>query len=108
MIFPYHSWKPLCVAEVHQLFRNAPFRWGLAGGYAVEQFLGTSIREHGDIDIIIYRDDQHHLHQWLTTWSFYAADPPGTLRPWKATEWLPLAFMIFGGTKPMPKRGNSR
>ena len=88
MLFPYHAWKPLSVAEVRHMFRNAPFPWGLAGGYAVEQFLATSIREHGDIDIIIYRDDQHHLHDWLTNWSLYAADPPGTLRAWGATEWL--------------------
>ena len=61
MIFPYETWKSLSVAEVQLLFREAPFPWGLAGGYAIEQFLGASIREHGDIDIIVFRDDQQHL-----------------------------------------------
>ncbi len=92
MTFPYSHWNPLSVAEVHQLFRDAPFRWGLAGGYAVEQFLGTSIRKHGDIDIIVFRDDQHQLHQWLTGWLLYAADPPGTLRIWSRSEWLPASI----------------
>jgi hypothetical protein len=86
--FPYTLWEPLSVAEVQQLFRGAPFAWGLAGGYAVEQFLGTSIRTHADIDIVVFRDEQHQLYQWLSDWRLYAADPPGTLRLWNATEWL--------------------
>ena len=88
MIFPYDSWNPLSVTEIDHLFRNAPFKWGLAGGYAVEQFLGTSIRKHSDIDIIVFRNDQYRLYQWLTNWALYAADPPGTLRAWQPTEWL--------------------
>src|SRR5690242_11875365 len=87
-MFPYDHWNPLSVAAVQQLFRNAPFRWGIAGGYAVEQFLGTGIRDHGDIDIILFRDDQRSLRTWLPSWHFYAADPPGTLRRWDASEWL--------------------
>jgi len=86
--FPFDHWTPLSVAAVHHLFHNAPFRWGLAGGYAVEQFLGMSIRAHDDIDIVIFRDDQHQLHHWLIGWRLYAADPPGTLRVWSASEWL--------------------
>jgi hypothetical protein len=97
MMFPYDSWTPLSVAEVCQLFRNAPFPWGLAGGYAVEQFLGTSIREHSDMDIIVFRDDQHRLQEWLTRWSLYAADPPGTLRPWNPDEWLPRGIHDIWG-----------
>jgi hypothetical protein len=97
MIFPYSHWKPLSVTEVQQLFTNAPFRWGLAGGYAVEQFLGTAIRPHSDIDVLIYREDQQQLHQWLTGWCLYAADPPGTLRPWNAQEWLALGIHDIWG-----------
>jgi hypothetical protein len=88
MTFPYTLWNPLSVAEVQYIFRNAPFAWGLAGGYAVEQFLGTPIRAHGDIDIVVFRDDQRQLYQWLNDWQLFAADPPGTLRLWAATEWL--------------------
>ena len=58
MTFPYTLWKPLSVAEVEHLFRDAPFAWGLAGGYAIEQFLGSSIRPHDDIDIVVFREDQ--------------------------------------------------
>ncbi|MEP7187668.1 MAG: hypothetical protein ABI901_00595, partial [Roseiflexaceae bacterium] len=87
-MFPYDHWNPLSVAAVQHLFHDAPFRWGIAGGYAVEQFLGTAIRDHNDIDIILFRDDQQALHTWLSGWHVYAADPPGTLREWNASEWL--------------------
>ena len=88
MTFPYTRWTPLSVTEVAALFRDAPFPWGLAGGYAVEQFLGTSIRAHDDIDIVVFRDDQHQLYRWLGEWRLFAADPPGTLRPWNRGEYL--------------------
>jgi hypothetical protein len=85
---PYNTWQPLSVAEVTTLFADAPFSWGLAGGYAVEQFLGTAIREHDDIDIVIFRDEQHQVQHWLADWLLYAADPPGTLRLWSPDEYL--------------------
>jgi len=97
MAFPYHHWHPLSVAEVQQLFHNAPFAWGLAGGYAVEQFLGITLRRHNDIDIIVFRDDQHQVHQWLAAWRLYAADPPGTLRAWMPTEWLTIGIHDIWG-----------
>ncbi len=88
---PYARWLPLSVEDVVVLFRNAPFQWGLAGGYAIEQFLGTSIRPHSDIDITVFRDEQLKLQRWLVNWQLYVADPPGTLRPWLEGEDL-----IFG------------
>lgn len=97
MIFPYTLWKPLSVTEVQKLFRDSPFAWGLAGGYAVEQFLGTSIRAHDDIDIIVFRDDQHGLYQSLNDWCLYAADPPGTLRLWNENEWLGVGIHDIWG-----------
>ncbi len=65
---PYTRWELLSIAEVVQLFAHAPFTWGLAGGYAIEQFLGKAIREHGDIDVIVYRDEQLLLQSWLSGW----------------------------------------
>jgi aminoglycoside-2''-adenylyltransferase len=85
---PFSQWQPLRVDEIKQLFTKAPFAWGLAGGYAIEQFLGKSIREHGDIDIVVFRDNQIQVQRWLSDWQLYAADPPGTLRPWITDEYL--------------------
>jgi hypothetical protein len=87
---PTNRWHPLSVKEVLNLFADAPFQWALAGGYAIEQFLRGSIRDHGDIDIIVFRDEQQHLHDWLHDWHLYAADPPGSLRAWNKGEYLPI------------------
>lgn len=85
---PYDRWEPLLVAELVASLRGAPFTWGLAGGYAVEQFLGRPIRAHDDIDIVVFRDQQLRAQEWLAGWELYAADPPGSLRPWRAGEQL--------------------
>lgn len=86
---PEDRWQPLSVVETIALFVHAPFKWGLAGGHAIEQFLGRGHRAHGDIDIIVFRDEQLALQQWLAAnWSLYASDPPGTLRRWLPDEFL--------------------
>lgn len=105
---PYSSWMPLSVDAVRRLFASAPFAWGLAGGYAVEQFLGTHIRTHDDIDIIVFRDDQGQVQRWLSDWRLYAADPPGTLRLWNADEYLERGIHDVWATALIHKPGNSR
>lgn len=83
-------WAPLRVAEVVERFASAPFVWGLAGGYAIEQFVGRPLRVHGDIDIVVFREEQLALQDWLHGWQLFAADPLGTLRPWLPGEMLPF------------------
>lgn len=97
MTFPYTRWKPHSLAEATQLFRDAPFAWGIAGGYAIEQFLGAPIREHDDIDLVVYREDQREVQEWLNGWQLFAADPPGTLRPWNVGERLPFGIHDIWG-----------
>lgn len=89
---PLDRWQPLSAEAAVALFRDAPFAWALAGGYAIEQFLGAAIRPHADVDIAVFRDDQLSAQRWLDGWRIYAADPPGALRPWAADEYLPPAI----------------
>lgn len=97
MEIPYERWLPLSVSDVVSLFDGASFQWCLAGGYAIEQFLGYSVRSHGDIDITVYRDEQLELQKWLKNWKLYAADPPGTLREWYTDEQLPVGIHDIWG-----------
>jgi hypothetical protein len=97
---PYEQWIPLSIQEVASTFTGAPFMWCLAGGYAVEQFLGVPIRAHEDADIVIFRDEQLRLQKWLEGWELYAADPPGTLRKWHAGEYLPYGIQDVWGYRP--------
>ena len=81
-------WAPLSPEEVARVFRGAPFAWWLAGGYAIERFVGRPLRPHGDIDVLVLRPDQAALRRHLADWDCWAADPPGRLRPWPVGETL--------------------
>jgi hypothetical protein len=94
---PDTQWQPLSIADVTQLFTHAPFLWGVAGGYAVELFLGITIRDHSDTDILVCRDEQLRAQHWLSDWQLFASDPPGTLRPWRAGEYLPYGIHDIWG-----------
>lgn len=82
-------WDPMSPETVARLFGRLTTPWWIAGGYAIELFVGQELRSHGDIDVLLLRRDQQQVHQVLDGWDNQAADPPGTLRPWHAEEWLP-------------------
>lgn len=84
-------WLPFTPSEVKVLLEGAPFRWWIAGGYAIEHFVGRSVRTHGDIDVLLLRKDGALARNWLADWDCWAADPPGSLRPWSVGEALPLS-----------------
>lgn len=84
-------WEPLTPLQVVTLFRQHDIHqaWWIAGGYAIELFVGQALRSHADIDVLLLRRDQHVVHEVLAGWDIQAADPPGQLRPWTAAETLP-------------------
>lgn len=96
---PDERWQPLSVHEVVRLFDGAPFKWCIAGGYAIELFLGAAHRPHSDTDITLFRDDQVAMQTWLRSrgWKLFAADPPGTLRHWDDGEYLPVGIHDIWG-----------
>ena len=83
------SWDRIALDELASLFAGVAAPWWLAGGYAVELAVGAPFREHGDVDVLALRSSLEELRQSLSGWDLHAADPPGTLRPWPASEVLP-------------------
>lgn len=75
--------------EVAALLAATTSPWWIGGGYAIELAAGRRLRDHGDIDVLLLRRDQLAAQRALTGWEWWAADPPGTLRPWRAGERLP-------------------
>jgi Aminoglycoside-2''-adenylyltransferase len=61
-------WQALSVAEVAALLDGMPVRWWIAGGWAIDLFVGASTREHDDVEVAVLRSDQlavqMHLHGW--------------------------------------------
>ena len=50
----------------------------VAGGWAIDLWLGEQTRDHHDIEVVVRRCDQHRLHAALSAdWELFALDPPG-------------------------------
>jgi hypothetical protein len=86
---PWGAWEPASTDEVAALFGRDGAPWWIAGGYAIELAAGRVLREHQDIDVLLLRRDQLAVQRVLPDWEWQAADPPGTLRPWRPGEVLP-------------------
>jgi hypothetical protein len=87
---PWGPWVPASPPEVAQIFNRTRVHWWIAGGYAIELAAGEPVREHSDIDVLLLRPDQFAVQHVLAGWQWYAADPPGMLRPWQPSEQLPV------------------
>jgi len=71
------------------LFRDLRVPWWIAGGWAIDLFVGRTTRSHADVDVRILRCNQRAVQATLASWDLHTADPPGTLGPWKPGEILP-------------------
>lgn len=59
------------VASLMSTFRPA---WSLCGGWSVDSWLGHQTRDHGDVDIVVYQDDQRALFDHLAGWRLVGHD----------------------------------
>lgn len=84
-------WSPLSPAGVKVLLGGADRPWLVAGGWAIDLFVGRQTRRHADIDVLVLRADQQLIQERLHDWQIFAADPPGTLRRWRPGETLPTS-----------------
>jgi hypothetical protein len=50
--------------------------WCVIGGWAVDSWLGRQSREHPDVDIGIFRNDEATLFQYMSDWHLAAHDTP--------------------------------
>jgi hypothetical protein len=60
--------------------RGFPHPWWVAGGWALDIFVGTG-REHGDVDVLVRRGDQQWIRRQLPDWDVQIAHA-GRLEPW--------------------------
>jgi ribosomal protein S18 acetylase RimI-like enzyme len=94
-----YNWKPLSVVEVKKVFEPFKSKWWIAGGWAIDLFLKKQTRPHDDIDVLIRREDQLEIQDLLADWDLWAADPPGTLKPWAKGEFLKKGLQDIWGRK---------
>lgn len=64
--------------------------WAVASGWALELFLGRPSRYHDDLDIVVFRQDQHTVQRRLLSrgWRLDKVISGGGYRPWAEGERL--------------------
>ncbi|MGH7621290.1 MAG: nucleotidyltransferase domain-containing protein, partial [Gemmatimonadaceae bacterium] len=104
---------PDAVARIAGAMRGFAPPWALCGGWAVDAWLRGITREHGDVDLSVFVQDQRALHEHLRGWQLLAHEPgwaPGTHDQWWDGEHrLSASTHIHARpperTGPMPKYG---
>lgn len=69
-------------------FDGWPTVWAVAGGWAIELFVGRAVRDHGDLEVAVPYRDAALVHEQLPGWEFFVPSP-GEFVPWLAGEPLP-------------------
>jgi Aminoglycoside-2''-adenylyltransferase len=87
------AWLPWSPQDVARFFAPLSVPWWIAGGWAIDLFLGRQTREHEDIDVQILRRDQQAVRALFGSWDMQAALPPPRdeswpFRPWRLDEEL--------------------
>jgi hypothetical protein len=54
-----------------------PAPWALCGGWAIDAWLGRQTREHGDVDVSVFLQDQRALFEHLRAGSCSPTMPCG-------------------------------
>lgn len=77
------------LGTVVTLMSGFPAPWCVAGGWAIDLFLGRMTRAHDDVDVAVFREDQRAIHDCWPHWSKQKV-VAGTFQDWPADEWLSL------------------
>ena len=69
--------------ELKAFLADCGFPWAVCGGFALELFLGKTIRAHGDIDICVFEKDRDAILRFLLDrgWRVYEFRGQGKVRP---------------------------
>jgi hypothetical protein len=82
-------------------FAGCHLPWFIAGGWAIDLWLGQVTRPHDDVDVAVFRRDQRLVRGLFPGWSWWKILPGsrgGDRVPWGEQEWLELpVHEIHGG-----------
>jgi hypothetical protein len=80
---------PSDLAQIVDIMGPFTGTWAIAGGWAIDLWLGRQTRTHADVDIAIFRDEQSLLRATFADWQFSRV-VDGKLQPWPRGEVLRL------------------
>ena len=82
------KWEDFDPSRLSYLMASFDAPWWVAGGRALDLWMGRQTRAHQDVDVAILRDDQKQLHQAFDGWELYYATPDHRLLPYRSECWL--------------------
>ncbi|MED3552554.1 nucleotidyltransferase domain-containing protein [Cytobacillus praedii] len=56
--------------RINSLMSSFDKAWFIAGGWAIDLYIGKETREHKDIEIAVFRKDHLYLKDYLREWEF--------------------------------------
>ncbi len=73
------------VERVAAVMRQVEIWWAIAGGWALDLWLGEQTREHHDVEVVVRREDQTAAWDSLhNEWELSCIDPPSSgWSPWR-------------------------
>ena len=66
---------PEMVARLREVMSGYSRPWSLCGGWAVDAWLGRVTREHGDVDVSVFRSDCEAVFAHFAGWQLVAHGP---------------------------------
>jgi hypothetical protein len=86
-------WQPLTPEEVKTRFEPFDVDWWVAGGLAIDLFLGWHSRGHEDIDLEMFKIDRDVLFDVFPGWDLFFVEQ-SKLHAWRPG--LPVPQQVFG------------
>jgi hypothetical protein len=95
-----HQWESMAVDRIVERFADTDIDWWIAGGHAIDLFLGWETRPHADLDVEIFRSDSGRLFDVFDGWDIHVVSDSGAA-PW--TDPTNLDESVFGSwIRPVP------
>lgn len=69
----FNNWELLSIASLKQIMHDTEFDWYLAGGIALDEFLGRKTRNHEDIDILVNFKYLERILDYFNSYKVYNA-----------------------------------
>ncbi len=100
ILMPEFAWQPLTPRQAADMLTGFPAPWWIAGGWAVDLFVGRTTRLHGDMDIALLRGSEPALRAHVAGWDVQIAHN-GAFEAWSGDVIKPTRHQFWAR-----RRGN--
>lgn len=90
------EWQPLTIDHVQDRFAQFDVDWWIAGGHAIDLFVGWVTRPHADIDVEMFRTDREILFEVFAGWELFTVSHGGLMRWNRGANIAPHVFGVWG------------